>query len=233
MNAQFALFRPRDPVGRRETPGAPPAMTRDPAGFTSKSWVWLTCVTSSPSSGPWPSAPASVRCGCFCGAVSGLLFELQKHNAPWPAPRPPAWPPRCRHPESRAPRPPMRRGLQVPAPRGPVVLVLRSLTPPQVRGRAMTWDAVSPRGRCPPRLPGATCCCRFHSPNRRGRLPGIFLRLVISAMEDAAGLRSHDRSAARLFSWGGREPRKEGDECGIKATASGEGAAARGSTPVN
>lgn len=129
--------------------------------------------------------------------------------------------------------PPMRRGLQVPAPRGPVVLVLRSLTPPQVRGGAMTRDAVSPRGRCPPRLPGATCCCRFHSPNRRGRLPGIFLRLVISAMEDAAGLRSHDRNAARLFSWGGREPRKEGDECGIKATASGEGAAARGSTPVN
>lgn len=105
MNAQFALFRPRDPVGRRETPGAPLAMTRDPAGFTSKSWVWLTCVTSSPSSGPWLSAPASVRCGCFCGAVSGLLFELQKHNAPWPAPQLPAWPPRCRHPESRAPPP--------------------------------------------------------------------------------------------------------------------------------
>lgn len=138
-----------------------------------------------------------------------------------PAPREPCAPP------------PMRRGLQVPAPRGPVVLVLRSLTPPQVRGGAMTWDAVSPRGRSPPRLPGATCCCRFHSANRRGRLPGIFLRLVISAMEDAAGLRSHDRNAARLFSWGGREPRKEGDECGIKATASGEGAAARGSTPVN
>lgn len=224
MNAQFALFRPRDPVGRRETPGAPPAMTRDPAGFTSKSWVWLTCVTSSPSSGPWPSAPASVRCGCFCGAVSGLLFELQKHNAPCP--------PRCRHPESRAPPPHAARtpGSCATWSRGPGPSVTDAPAGP---GGAMTWDAVSPRGRCPPRLPGATCCRRFHSANRRGRLPGIFLRLVISAMEDAAGLRSHDRNAARLFSWGGREPRKEGDECGIKATASGEGAAALGSTPVN
>lgn len=135
--------------------------------------------------------------------------------------------PRAVHPHPHAARTP---GSCATWSRGPGPSVTDA---PQVRGGAMTRDAVSPRGRCPPRLPGATCCCRFHSANRRGRLPGIFLRLVISAMEDAAGLRSHDRNAARLFSWGGREPRKEGDECGIKATASGEGAAARGSTPVN